>query len=261
MSLSVKIKLLILMNHVILLTWMLSDSFNWCILLFGSHLAWYLGAKMGMDIGFHRLFAHRSFKTTKFKERFLLLIGTFSCIGSSISFSGAHRMHHKHSDNKGDPHNSQTLKRWEIWLTFFKDDWHVSPIVIKDLLKDPWHRYTHTHYFKIVGAFFAFLTLLCIMFNSLLPLGLWSLSVVFNFHAAGLMNSFCHASNIGYRNYETNDTSRNSTVLHFLFGLNGGFLHNNHHGDPKAYDLNPYNRWYEFDMGGWIIKKFFVKIN
>ena len=257
MSLGTKIKLLLLLVHIIFVSWLLSSSFHWAILVFGGPFIWFFGSKMGMEIGFHRLFAHKSYTTTAFKSRLLLLLGTLSCVGSSLSWVAAHKVHHRFSDRPGDPQNAHTRKRWEIWLGFFKDDWHAKPTIIKDLIRDPWHRFTHNHYFKIVFAFLFALSILSLLINSMLPLGLWSLSVVMNFNMAGIVNAYCHNNpKLGYRNYETNDDTRNSALMNAMMFFGGGPLHNNHHAHPESCDLNTMNRWYEFDLAGWFIRKY-----
>ena len=49
-----------------------------------------------------------------------------------------------------------------------------------------------------------------------------------------------------YRNFNTNDTSSNNLVLHYLFlGMFAGMLQNNHHGRPNA--EHPQQHWWEVD--------------
>ena len=47
---------------------------------------------------------------------------------------------------------------------------------------------------------------------------------------------------VGYRNYDTKDTSKNMFPCDLL--MLGESLHNNHHNNPKA---NFGDKWYEFD--------------
>ena len=52
----------------------------------------------------------------------------------------------------------------------------------------------------------------------------------------------------GYRNFNTNDTTYNHLVFHYLcLGLFTAMLHNNHHGTTSSKHSF---HWYEFDMGG-----------
>ena len=56
-----------------------------------------------------------------------------------------------------------------------------------------------------------------------------------------------------YRNHNTLDNSYNNTVVNWY--LLGEGLHNNHHAEPGNY--NQAHAPGEFDLGAWIIKKFF----
>jgi fatty-acid desaturase len=58
----------------------------------------------GVTLGFHRLFAHRSFATVRPVECILMILG---CMGGGAPFFwvATHRAHHRHSDRDGDPHS------------------------------------------------------------------------------------------------------------------------------------------------------------
>jgi stearoyl-CoA desaturase (delta-9 desaturase) len=55
----------------------------------------------GVTLGFHRLFAHRSFATFRPVECTLMILG---CMGGGAPFFwvATHRAHHRHSDRDGD---------------------------------------------------------------------------------------------------------------------------------------------------------------
>ncbi len=65
------------------------------------------------------------------------------------------------------------------------------------------------------------------------------------FWAAGVINGVGHY--LGYRNFETQDASRNIVPLGVLIG--GEEFHNNHHAYPYSAKLA--NKWWELDMG-WV---------
>lgn len=51
---------------------------------------------------------------------------------------------------------------------------------------------------------------------------------------------------LSYRQYNTNDTTSNNLLFHYMFlGLFAGMLQNNHHGQPLS--TEPNNKWYELD--------------
>jgi stearoyl-CoA desaturase (Delta-9 desaturase) len=59
----------------------------------------------GVTIGFHRLFAHRSFKATRLLKVTLAVSGSLAVQGSLIGWVASHRRHHMFSDQPGDPHS------------------------------------------------------------------------------------------------------------------------------------------------------------
>jgi stearoyl-CoA desaturase (delta-9 desaturase) len=59
----------------------------------------------GMTVGFHRLFAHRSFKATRALKVILAVSGSLAVEGSLVGWVANHRRHHMFSDQPGDPHS------------------------------------------------------------------------------------------------------------------------------------------------------------
>jgi stearoyl-CoA desaturase (Delta-9 desaturase) len=67
--------------------------------------AFYLFTGFGISVGFHRLFAHRSFRAHRVLKIVLAVAGTMALEGSVISWVTTHRRHHVFSDRPGDPHS------------------------------------------------------------------------------------------------------------------------------------------------------------
>ena len=90
-----------------------------CLLLvawqvWGDWLGWndifvflimYVLTGLGITVGFHRLFTHRSFKTTPFVRGVFAVLGSMAIEGPVISWVADHRKHHAFSDQPGDPHS------------------------------------------------------------------------------------------------------------------------------------------------------------
>jgi len=252
-----KIKFLIALAHLAFIGYCFSPEFNWAFIIIGGPLLWFFISKMGMEIGFHRLFCHKCFTTGPIREKLLLILGTISSVGSSLTWVATHRVHHKHADHLGDPQNSRTQKWWQNWLTLWDGNWKSEPIIIKDLIRDPWHRYIHKHYFKLVASYIVAVAAISFVVGSWYPIvALWAYPVILNFNLAGFLNSLFHNDipSFGYRNYETDDDSKNSAVLNVVMA--GAGMHNNHHGCPQSYTYNTRNKWYEFDPTAGFIKRF-----
>ena len=59
----------------------------------------------GVTVGFHRLFTHRSFKTSRPMRFLLAVLGSMALEGPVIEWVAYHRRHHRYSDVEGDPHS------------------------------------------------------------------------------------------------------------------------------------------------------------
>ena len=82
--------------------------------LWGDALGWndvfvfaimYAVTGLGITVGFHRLFTHRSFKTKRPIRVLLAICGSMAIEGPIISWVADHRKHHAFSDRVGDPHS------------------------------------------------------------------------------------------------------------------------------------------------------------
>ena len=65
----------------------------------------------GVTVGFHRLFTHRSFKTTRAVRALLAVLGSMAVEGPVIEWVPTHRKHHSFSDQPGDPTARTSIRR------------------------------------------------------------------------------------------------------------------------------------------------------
>lgn len=196
----------------------------------------------GISVGYHRLLTHKSFKTSKFWERFCTLCGCLAFTGSSIGWVGVHRDHHRYSDKPGDPHSPHQAGAWMLIANYIyrPDKWAV-----RNLITDAFHVWVHRYYFGLLVAWSLLWYLLGgmigLVYVVLLPaaISVW-VSTVSNY-----MNH-----KWGYINYPSTDKSRNNW-LNALFTFGEGW-HNNHHTHPGAWKFG--HRWWEVDFGSWIVR-------
>ena len=73
----------------------------------GIFLTAYILVLMGLTVGFHRHFAHRSFETGTAMRVVLAALGSMAGQGPLIWWVATHRRHHRLSDQDGDPHSPQ----------------------------------------------------------------------------------------------------------------------------------------------------------
>jgi stearoyl-CoA desaturase (delta-9 desaturase) len=248
MNTIVKVRILLIITHLLSFTVIFVNDIQWYY-FFITFLSYIVIGKIGGEIGFHRLFAHKSFQTTFWKSRVLLILGSLNFVGSSLSWCGVHRVHHKTADTEKDPHSPYFNKLWKVWFIFWKP-FIVNPRDVSDLIRDKWHMFIHKNYFLLC---YTVMIIIGIIDYKFLIFGLIIPSII-QFHiGAFLIDIVCHKW--GYRNYETKDQSRNNLFVNIITGGSG--LHNNHHGKPG----NPFfnHKEWEFDLPGLVIKHLLIK--
>jgi fatty-acid desaturase len=67
--------------------------------------AWsYAACGLAITAGYHRLFAHRTYRASSAVRWCLLVLGAAALQNSALSWSADHRAHHANTDGDGDPH-------------------------------------------------------------------------------------------------------------------------------------------------------------
>lgn len=202
---------------------------------------------IGVEAGNHRLFSHRTYKTSRPIKILFLLLSALSGSGSPIIWAGIHRYnHHRHSDKETDPH-SPIHGFWHSYITWMvkvgEKDINLRSIV--DLLRDNDIVFFHKHSTSIFWLANIVLYLLdpkLLIFGLLIP-------AFITFHSYCLQTSVVHIKKFGYRNFQTND---NSTNCAWIFPIAWGeSWHNNHHARPGQLTFK--EKWWELDPTYWII--------
>ena len=237
--------LLIVICAILIVTLPFYIELNWWAILVISLLC-NLTKGVGSEVGAHRLWSHKSFQTSWFWERVIVVLNTLSGEGSILAFAGVHRLHHKYSDTDRDPHNPHT----HLWSTIFyqhKTD-EFNGRLIRDLMGDSWLVWQHRNYFKIQTVIIVALALLSTTALWFYAVNVW-MTLWINF----LVNVVCHKFGPA-DNTQDNTSTNNRWADIFLLGAG---LHNNHHAKPGEYD----NGWgrYRFDIWGSIIRQIQTK--
>lgn len=249
-----KLRILYLFSIATVIYWGYTESIS----LLGFIAVFYAGlmfSRIGSEAGFHRYFAHKSFKTSRWKEKLLLWWGTVLGVGSCLSWATMHRLHHKDADTEEDPHSPY----FEGWIKPFfgiPSSKNYDHRITRDLLRDKTQLFTHKHYFKINLAWILMLSIVSYYSGTMLPLIIFfSMASISLWLLYGITNTIEHM--FGYRTYDIKDESKNQPILRLLF-LGAG-LHNNHHYKSNSHTFNLRNKWYEFDFDGWLIELLFMK--
>ena len=245
------------------------------LLLWAAHRAWggllhwqdilvlvimYLFTGIGVTVGYHRLFTHRSFKTTRWMRGLLAILGSAAVEGSVIEWVATHRKHHRFSDQPGDPHSPHDHDHGSGWRGAIQGLYHAhvgwtmrggdrasTERYAKDLNADPVVRFVSSTFlvWAIAGGAVAFGLGVALTGS---PLGgltalLWGggVRIFLLHHVTFSINSLCHF--FGRKRFVTGDESRN---LAWLAPLSlGEAWHNNHHAFPTS-AAHGMTRW-EFD--------------
>ncbi|MEZ5323046.1 MAG: acyl-CoA desaturase [Microthrixaceae bacterium] len=189
--------------------------------------------------GYHRYFAHRAFKTSRWFQ-LVLAVGAISSLQKGVLWwSGHHRLHHRFTDTVSDAHSP--IKG----VLFSHIGWIITPEhdptpthAIADFAKYPELRFLDRfHHLPPIA-----LALGCLWWGGLpgLVVGFFASTVVL-WHCTFLVNSMAHLW--GTRRFATPDSSRNNALVAFL--TMGEGWHNNHHHMPTA--ARQGLRWFEFD--------------
>lgn len=222
---------------------------------------------MGVDVGYHRLFSHRSFKAHPLLRGLLAVCGAMAAQGPVVYWASNHRLHHARSDTDEDlhsPHVDAKGRRrgilaglWHAHVGWMFEHEPANPIrLAKDLLRDTALMRLNALYpvWVLLGL------LLPTVVGGLLE-GSWSgagsgllwgglTRMCLVQHATFAGNSLCHY--FGSRPYPTGDESTNNLWL--VVPTFGGAMHNTHHAFPSSAFVG--FRWWHFDLGGGLIRLF-----
>ena len=67
--------------------------------------ALYVITALGITLGFHRMFTHRAFESSRPFRAIIAVLGSMAVEGSVITWVADHRKHHAFTDIEGDPHS------------------------------------------------------------------------------------------------------------------------------------------------------------
>lgn len=218
-------------------------TFNWKALLVCLFL-WWLTGGIGICLGYHRYFTHRSWATPKPIAYLLATLGCMAGESGPIAWVAAHRYHHSTSDTEEDPHSP--LKGF-LWA-------HMSWLFAREKFLSEFDSYKRYAPDMARDRFLVFLDTYHILPSAVLAAALylwggWSFVVwgifvrsLLVYHSTWLVNSASHVW--GYRTYKTSDRSKNNWWVALLTFGEG--WHNNHHAFQRS--ARHGFRWWELDL-------------
>ena len=205
---------------------------------------------LGITVGYHRQFAHRTYKTNALIRFLLLFFGAASFQQSALEWSSQHRDHHRYVDTDQDPYS---IKKGFFhahigWLMFWQFETDFDNV--EGLAKDPLIRHQHRYYYPwaIVSGIVTPLLLGALTGHLL---GALILSVCLRltlvYHFTFFINSICHM--FGRSTYDIYATAKDNWFISYLTFGEG--YHNFHHRFSGDYRNGV--RWYQWDPSKWLI--------
>lgn len=255
--------------HALAVLACLPALFSWTGLvacLLGVHVF----GNLGINIGYHRLLTHRSFRTLRWLERAFSLMALCCLQDTPARWVSTHRLHHNHADGPEDPHSPLDDFVWGHigWLFRRKPSLHSIDVYqryARDVLTDPFYFFLEKR--PVWAGWIYLLHALAFFVAGLLAghaaggdwgaglqlgasLLVWGvcLRTVLVWHITWSVDSITHR--FGYRSYETDEQSRNNWLVALVSAGEG--WHNNHHWDPASASVQ--HRWWEIDLSYYTIR-------
>lgn len=237
-------------------------GFGWTDL--GLLVGLYTLTALGITVGFHRLFVHRSFETYGWVKFLFAVLGSMAIEGPLFQWAAMHRKHHQHSDTPEDPHTPHHSGNG-VWGTikgfFFA---HVTwlfapdPVGLVKYIKD----LKQNKSLRVASALFPLWATISILLPAVLG-GLITQSwvgaltgliwgglvrIFLVHHVTWSVNSACHIW--GQRPYKSGDQSTNNFIVGVL--AMGEGWHNTHHAFPTS--ARHGLRWWQIDTSWYLIR-------
>ncbi len=210
-------------------------------------LGFYVFTGLGITLGWHRYFSHKSFETSAPMKALLAISGSMAMQGPLTQWVTDHRKHHALSDRDGDPHSPHAgreagfgraflgLLHAHVGWLFLTKGMERGPAYAKDLYADRMIRVIDRAYvaWVVLTLGIPFLVgylvggielgLEVMVWGGLVRIFVWQ-------HVTFSINSICHM--FGRQAYRSRDESRN---VRWLAALSfGESWHNNHHAFPSS---------------------------
>jgi fatty-acid desaturase len=247
--------------HLLALLAVLPWLFSWTGVVLAV-LGLYVFGTLGINLCYHRLLAHRGLITPLWLEHTLAVLAVCCVQDTPARWVAVHRRHHQHADEPDDPHSPLVNFFWGHmgWLLVENRDLRrlgVYDRYARDILQDRFYKQLErNNWIGVVllswilffaGGFAASLAMgdtaaEAVQFGaSVLVWGVFVRTVAV-WHITWSVNSVTHRW--GYRNYATDEFSRNNILVGFI--SNGEGWHNNHHAAPRS--TRHGHRWWELDV-------------
>jgi stearoyl-CoA desaturase (delta-9 desaturase) len=227
---------------VLLVFWV---PFSWGLV--GLAALSYAVRMWAITAGYHRYFAHRSYKTSRAFQFVLGFLGTSAMQNGPLWWASWHRRHHRYSDTPDDAHSPRQGGLWHAHIGWFVDGSHDDPCFsnVIDLARYPELCFLERRKWLPIVAYAGVMYLIAGV-----PGVVWGfvVSTIACLQATMCINSLSHVW--GSRRFDTRDDSRNNALLALLTFGEG--WHNNHHHQMSS--ARQGLMWWELDISYYSLK-------
>lgn len=223
-------------------------GFSW--VLFLLMIVFLYATGLSITAGYHRFYAHRSYKTNKGIELLLLFFASLSAQGSALRWAFDHRIHHAFVDTDKDPYCIKKGFWYAHFLWILDPPRPIEEKVVSDLYKNKLVMFQHHFYTSsmLVSNLFLFLLVGWILNDYVGSLVMIiGVRMLLLHHFTWFINSLAHTW--GDRPFCEEQTAVNNFVIALLTFGEG--YHNFHH--TFANDYRNGIRWFHFDPTKWLI--------
>jgi stearoyl-CoA desaturase (delta-9 desaturase) len=226
---------------------------TYAILCFLIFVFGYVLNALYITVFYHRGLTHGAVELSPAVRRFVVRTGNWVTGLDPKGWSVMHRLHHAYSDTERDPHSPKHYGLFGVMLAQL----HSYNNVLRGLKRNdpaytgiapdldfPVSWLNRRKLWILPYALHAAIWLaIGYVFNAWMLGYCYFLGIMSHPIQGWLVNSLGHSR--GYRNYDTEDDSRNNTpVALFVFGEG---YQNNHHRHPSSAKFSV--KWYELDVG------------
>lgn len=207
---------------------------------------------LSVTIFLHRCQAHRALDLHPVASHFFRFWLWLTTGMETKAWAAIHRKHHAKVETDEDPHSPQTRGLKKVF--FEGAELYRAEAKNQETLDrygegtpDDWiERHLYVGHSRAGVVLMMAINFYLFGFTGI---AIWAMQMIWiPLFAAGVINGIGHY--IGYRNFESNDASRN--VLPFGLIMGGEELHNNHHAYATSAKFSA--KWFEVDVGWYLIK-------
>jgi stearoyl-CoA desaturase (delta-9 desaturase) len=210
-------------------------------------VSFYVVTCLGVTLGYHRMFTHRAFESSRAFRAIMAVLGSMAVEGSVITWVADHRKHHAFTDQEGDPHSPHL--HGEGFINSVKGLWHAhvgwlfesvgtaererfAPDLVKDRVIRAVDKLFWLWVVLSMAIPFAIGWIIGGGFGTAVTALLWGgfVRIFLLHHVTWSINSVCHF--FGRKRFDVEDESRN---VFWLAPLSmGEAWHHNHHAFPTS---------------------------